>query len=117
MTIDPKLLLEGGMLLGTVIAIYFRLHFHQKEIKKTTDEHTCEIRANAEHANRNDHAIAALKLEMERRFNDFEKRIEKKLSENNNKIDRRLLRIEKILIKIDERMQTEAAASLMEEEH
>lgn len=102
---DYKFWIEIGTLLLTGSAIYWRVHYKTKELSSESDDHKAAIKCLREKDTELGQSIADMKVDVEKRLNDFERRI-----------DKRLTRIEKILIRIDERMQLRAANDLIGED-
>ncbi|MBN2157908.1 MAG: hypothetical protein JW807_00830 [Spirochaetes bacterium] len=116
MDFDWKLVVQGVMLLLTVSAIYWRLHYHQKSTGDTIIEHDCELKEHEKKLSDHDKEIAGLKSDMNVIIREIEYKIDKKLADRDAKFNRRLQRIEKILIRMDERLKTQAAGELVEED-
>lgn len=116
MEFDWKLVVQGVMLLLTVSAIYWRLHYHQKGTGDKIIEHENKLFSHDEKITRHELDLIGLRAEMNCRIKELEFKIEEKLTENSNKLSRRLQRIEKILIKMDERSKTNATDELVKED-
>jgi len=101
---DLRLISEFVALMLAVSALYWKMHYGQKEVRKTTQAHAVAIEECGDRICENEKALADFKLEVERRFHASEA-----------KIERRLMRIEKILIKIDERLGAQAAGELIDD--
>lgn len=102
---DIRMIIELVGLLCTGSALYWKMHYGQKEVKNTMLAHDAALIECSNRIGENETKLAEFKIEVERRFHASEA-----------KIERRLTRIEKILIKIDERLRTQAAGELVEED-
>jgi len=102
---DIKIFIEIGLLLLAVSAIYWRVHYKTVELSSNSKNFEDAIKYLRGKDTEHDKAIADLRSDLEKTQNDFEKRMEK-----------RLIRIEKILIKLDERIQLKLAEELMKDD-
>ncbi|MCL2154059.1 MAG: hypothetical protein FWH53_00185 [Leptospirales bacterium] len=91
------------LLMGS--AIYWRMHYKTNELAKESKEHKTTIESLQKREDELFKEIAYVQLEVEKRLNNSEKLLSK-----------RLTRIEKILIRIDERMKFQATKDLEDEE-
>ena len=119
---DWKLFIEVATILTTgiltVSAIYWRLHYHQKETSNKITDHACTLKTHAEKLEKlenQNQEIQNIKPNMKCWMKELELKIEAKLSDRDNKSIRRLQRIEKILIRMDERLKTHATDELKKE--
>ena len=114
---DTKLLIEIITFVLTGSALYWKLHFTQKEVKKQADDMVSNVKECHDRIDGHDKAIADINSRIQIKTHEFELKIEKRFADNSRVIGKRLDRMEKILIKIDERMCTKAAGQLLEDDH
>lgn len=114
---DAKLLIQIIMFVLTGSALYWKLHFTQKEVKSQADRMEKNVKECHDRIDGHDKAIADINSRIQIKTHEFELKIEKRFADNSRVIGKRLDRMEKILIKIDERMCTKAAGQLLEDDH
>lgn len=114
---DSKLLIQISTFILTGSALYWKMHFTQKEVKNQADRMEKNVKDLHDRIDGHDKEIADIKSRIQIKTHEFELKIEKRFADNSRVIGKRLDRMEKILIKIDERMCTKAAGQLLEGDH
>lgn len=101
MNLDYELFIELGVFIASITGVYWRMYYNQKNIQSALDR---QERKNTLFFEKHDHHEEEI-TRMERKIYTFERRW-----------DRKLTNIEKILIKIDERMRTGASGDLISDD-
>lgn len=101
---DLKFFLEMALLLLAGSAIYWRVHYKTEQLSSSANNFENTIKSLQSKDAEHDKAIADLKSDMEKSINVMERRI-----------DKRLGKIEKILIRMDAKMGSGAADDLMDD--
>ena len=114
---DAKLLIQIITFILTGSALYWKLHFTQKEVVNQAERMEKSVKDLHDRIDDHDRAIADINSRIQIKTHEFELKIEKRFADNSRVIGKRLDRMEKILIKIDERMCTKAAGQLLEDDH